>query len=721
MIRDVGLEEIVKDLIDRGSFSHNGAELSLDDYTDAHGLDEDWVYFAAREIEDKREQFGINLRSDLAVNPIRLYRAIPKNHPLKETTNKPYLSHVDYFKLAELIEKNPQKYQNDEGYIQIARDLTDETGSKANLAQVWSGAKKYREKLRWSGVINLPLNDFDTLERLLRDDLQREEGLRLYEGDEGYIQVARDLEDETGSKANLIQIWSGAKKYREELGWSGRIELPLNDFDTLERLLRDDLQREEGLRLYESDEGYIQVARDLEDETGSKANLAHVWSGAKKYREELGWSGKIGIPLNDFDTLERLLRDDLQREEGLRLYAGDEGYIQVARDLEDETGSKANLIQIWSGSRKYREELGWSGIIDLPLNDFDALERLLSDDVQREEGLRLYAGDEGYIQVARDLRDETGSEAHLAHVWSGSKKYREELGWSGMINLPLNDFDALERLLSDDVQREEGLRLYAGDEGYIQVAWDLRDETGSKANLSKVWSGAKKYREELGWSGKIELPLNDFDTLERLLRDDLQREEGLRLYEGDEGYIQVAWDLRDETGSKANLAHVWSGAKKYREELGWSGKIELPLNDFDTLERLLRDDLQREEGLRLYEGDEGYIQVAWDLRDETGSEANLAHVWSGAKKYREELGWSGMINLPLNDFDTLERLLRDDLQREEGLRLYEGDEGYIQVAWDLRDETGSKANLSKVWSGAKKYREELGWKGVIRHTLSYSD
>ena len=580
MIRDVGLEEIVNGLIDRG-FSHNGVELSLNDFTDDQGLDEDWVYFAAREIEDKREQLNIDLRSDLAVNPRRLYKAIPKNHRVKERTNKPYLSHVDYFKLVELIEKNPQKYQNDEGYIQIARDLRDETGSEANLGRVWSGAKKYREELGWSGMINLPLDAFDTLERLLEDDVQREEGLRLYEGDDGYIQVSKDLTDETGSAANLAQVWSGAKKYREALGWSGMISLPLEVFDTLERLLEDDVQREEGLRLYEGDDGYIQAAKDLTDETGSAANLAQVWSGAKKYREALGWSGMISLPLEVFDTLERLLEDDLNNEVGFRRYEGDDGYIQAAKDLTDETGSAANLAHVWSGAKKYREELGWTGKTDLPLKDFDILEKLLQDDLQREEGLRLYEGDDGYIQVARDLKDETGSAANLAHVWSGAKKYREELGWSGIISIPLKDFDILEKLLQDDLQREEGLRLYEGDDGYIQAAKDLTDETGSAAHLAHVWSGAKKYREELGWTGKIDLPLKDFDILEKLLQDDLQREEGLRLYEGDDGYIQVARDLKDETGIAANLAHVWSGAKKYREELGWSGIIRHPLSYFD--------------------------------------------------------------------------------------------------------------------------------------------
>ena len=301
MVQGVKLEQIVDSLIYRGSFSYNGAELSLDSYTDAQGLDTDWIYLLAREIEQKRKQLNIGLLPSQAINPVRLYRATPKNHRLKQTTNRPYLSHTNRFALVELIEKNPQRYYSDEGYIQVARDLRDETGSAANLCHIWSDSKNYREILRWSGRTDLPLDDFDVLERLLRDDLQREEGLRLYEGDKGYIQVARDLRDETGSEAHLGPIWSGSRRHRTKLGWPGRIELPLDHFDTLGRLLKNDLKREKGSRRYERYDGYIQAGRDLKYETGSAAHLGPIWSAAKNYREELGWPCVINHPLTYFD------------------------------------------------------------------------------------------------------------------------------------------------------------------------------------------------------------------------------------------------------------------------------------------------------------------------------------------------------------------------------------------------------------------------------------
>ena len=327
--------------------------------------------------------------------------------------------------------------RNDEGYIQLARDLKKQTGTKANLAQLWSGTKKYHDKLGWSGIINLPLEDFDTLGELIEQNTTR------YENDEGYIQLARDLKKQTGTKANLAQLWSGTKKYHDKLGWSGMIELPLEDFDTLGELIEQNTTR------YENDEGYIQLARDLKKQTGTKANLGNVWSGTKKYRNKLGWSGMINLPLEDFDTLGELIEQNTTR------YEKDEGYIQLARDLKKQTGTKANLGHVWSGTKKYHDKLGWSGMINLPLEDFDTLGELIEQNTTR------YENDEGYIQLARDLKKQTGTKANLGHVWSGTKKYHDKLGWSGMINLPLDDLEDPAELIEQDTT------LYEGNEGYV--------------------------------------------------------------------------------------------------------------------------------------------------------------------------------------------------------------------------------------------------------------
>ena len=110
-------------------------------------------------------------------------------------------------------------------------------------------------------------------------------------------------------------LWSGTKKYHDKLGWSGMINLPLEDFDTLGELIEQNTTR------YENDEGYIQLARDLKKQTGTKANLGHVWSGTKKYHDKLGWSGMINLPLDDLEDPAELIEQDTT------LYAGNEGYV----------------------------------------------------------------------------------------------------------------------------------------------------------------------------------------------------------------------------------------------------------------------------------------------------------------------------------------------------------------------------------------------------------
>ena len=459
MIQKTTIEEIVHDTINTGSFSHSNTRISIEDYTDNHTLNEDWTYFLSRDIERNRKEIKLDLEPHRYVSPVRVYKAIPKNHPIKKKTNRPALPHLAYFTLLQLIKENPNDYKNDDGYVQVARDLKDQTGTKANLGNVWSGTKKYHDKLGWSGMIELPLENFDTIEELIKQNTTR------YENDEGYIQLARDLKKQTGTKANLGHVWSGTKKYHDKLGWSGIINLPLEDFDTLGELIEQNTTR------YENDEGYIQLARDLKKQTGTKANLAQLWSGTKKYHDKLGWSGIINLPLEDFDTLGELIEQNTTR------YENDEGYIQLARDLKKQTGTKANLAQLWSGTKKYHDKLGWSGMIELPLEDFDTLGELIEQNTTR------YENDEGYIQLARDLKKQTGTKANLGNVWSGTKKYRNKLGWSGMINLPLEDFDTLGELIEQNTTR------YEKDEGYIQLARDLKKQTGTKANLGHalVW------------------------------------------------------------------------------------------------------------------------------------------------------------------------------------------------------------------------------------------
>ena len=598
---EVSLEGVVRGVVSEGCFSHNGVSFSLDDYFDGEVLNPDWVYFLARDVEDNRKRLRVSLDERYNVSPRRLYRAI-NDSALKKETNRPSLPHEAYFELVRLIEQNPEKYQFDEGYIQLARDLRA-VGFKAHLGHVWSGAREHRDGLNWNSVISLPLDAFDKIDDLIKEDCG------MYVGDEGYIQLARDLIQE-GFKAHLGTVWSGAKEHREGLNWTGLIGLPLDAFDKIDDLIKEDCGR------YVGDEGYIQLARDLRSANPKfKAHLGHVWSGAKEHREGLNWTGRIDLPLDAFDKIDDLIKEDRER------YVGDEGYIQLARDLRSANPKfKAHLGHVWSGAKEHREGLNWTGQIHLPLDAFDKIDDLIKEDCGK------YVGDEGYIQLARDLRQE-GFSANLGTVWSGAKEHREGLNWTGVINLPLDAFDKIDDLIKEDCGK------YVGDEGYIQLARDLRQE-GFSANLGHVWSGAKEHREGLNWTGKIHLPLDAFDKIEDLIKEDCGK------YVGDEGYIQLARDLRQE-GFSANLGHVWSGAKQYREGLNWTSQINLPLDAFDKIDGLIKGDCER------YRFDDGYVRLVQDLSDE-GFSVNLRYIWAGAKEHRLRLGWSGVISGPLD-------------------------------------------------------------------------
>ena len=327
MIRSVKLEEIVGGLFDRGSFSRNGMELSLDDYVDYQSLDQDWIYFLARDIELSKEQLKVATISR-SINPIRLYQAIPENHQLKKRTNMPKLPQTTYFKLIELIEKDFQRYRGNEGYVQLARDLRTEIGSAANLSQVWSGAAKYRNRLGWSGMINLPLDVFDSLERMLEEDVQKEKRFRKYQGDEGYVRLARDLRAETGRRVHPMHIWSGSFKYRSELEWSGRTVSPSGIFGADKKLIKNNGRFS----------GVINVKR----------------LPSKKYKNSDSYVS---------NAIKKLIGKNFE------LYEGDEGYVGLIMDLKEDFGISIHPRRVWHLAEDHRERLGWSRMIDVPVED----------------------------------------------------------------------------------------------------------------------------------------------------------------------------------------------------------------------------------------------------------------------------------------------------------------------------------------------------------------
>ena len=285
LVEETDLEDIVTTLARDRTFSKNSVALSLDNYGTNADLNPDWIYYLARDIEDNRKALNAALEEWFNVNPLRLYKALPRG-TLRENTNRPALPHSVYFVLIGLLHSNPESYKGEEGYIQLAKDVRQKTGTAANLAQIWSGARAYRSNLQWPGIIDLPLKVFDAIDALIKASP------KSYKGEEGYIQLAKDVRQETGTAANLAHIWSGSRQYRKELQWPGIINLPLEVFDTIDKLIQDDKSK------YQGEEGYIQLARDIRQKTGTAANLATIWSGSRQYRKELQWTGVIKMPLD---------------------------------------------------------------------------------------------------------------------------------------------------------------------------------------------------------------------------------------------------------------------------------------------------------------------------------------------------------------------------------------------------------------------------------------
>ena len=115
MNQDISIERIASELTGSGSFSEGSVRLSMDDYysdsqeTDLNWmynlsvsknlrrLDPNWVYYAAREIQ---EQTG-----GRAVHPGEFYEAI-SDSSIKEKTNPPLMFQENYFRILDLNQKS---------------------------------------------------------------------------------------------------------------------------------------------------------------------------------------------------------------------------------------------------------------------------------------------------------------------------------------------------------------------------------------------------------------------------------------------------------------------------------------------------------------------------------------------------------------------------------------------------------------------------------------
>ena len=401
---EVSLEEVVKGVASENGFSHNGVSFSLDDYFDGEVLSPDWLYFLARDMENNRNQLELSLEERFPVGTQRLYESLPES--VKEKTTRPTLSHEVYFEMMTLIENNPKRYQGRGGYIQLARDLRENVeGFKANLGNIWSAtSEEIREKLKWERKIDLPLDAFNMLEKLIEDSFNPEsERFERYQGDAGYVKLAEDLRKKVkGFKANLSHIWTGTdEKTRTKLKWERKIDLPLDAFDMLKGLIEDSFNPEsERYQKYQGDAGYVKIAKDLRCLSKGKFEpyLGNIWSGTdKELREKLDWTYMIQRPLKVFDRLEELIRDDPER------YRSDAGDLLLAEDLR-KGGVDVPLRIVRAGAIDYVDDLGWADVSLYGLKDRESRGFVRTREDARD-GMVL-SGKNGRTSLVEDVTNE---------------------------------------------------------------------------------------------------------------------------------------------------------------------------------------------------------------------------------------------------------------------------------------------------------------------------
>ena len=223
---EISLEELTRRLFSEDRFSHNSVSFSLADYCEDSVLNPDWIYFFARDIENNREQLRVRIRKRDDVSTKTLYMLYREtiNPAIKKRTNPPQLPHKVYFELIRLIQQNPEKYRDFEGYIQLARDLQKNTETNIHLGDIWTVANQRRNELNWKRGerIGIHLDSYDTLNSLIEENFEK------YRFDEGYMRLVIDLRERTGRKINLTNIWKAANRYMEKLDWTGEINPQLN-------------------------------------------------------------------------------------------------------------------------------------------------------------------------------------------------------------------------------------------------------------------------------------------------------------------------------------------------------------------------------------------------------------------------------------------------------------------------------------------------------------
>ena len=246
--------DIMRSIIYGDGFSHNGVSISLDDYIHDGVLNPDWIYSVARKIANNHEQFGRTLLhelSDRASKVRRLYRDLPVESRLRRATNRPVLPYREYFQLVELLERNPERYQGPDGYIQVARDMHNIVPAQDLVTAIWPA---YEDRNEEHEV-------FHSSKYLFRHRHNRKENQGVIINNDAdvkkYFKPFDNIDDiDNVVEAHLGGIWYATnEQLRTELNWTpNKIDLPLAAFDLIQQMT--EYSRNHGLgEIYEGFEG----------------------------------------------------------------------------------------------------------------------------------------------------------------------------------------------------------------------------------------------------------------------------------------------------------------------------------------------------------------------------------------------------------------------------------------------------------------------------------
>ena len=319
-------EDIMRSIVHEGGFSHNGVSISLDDYIQDGVLNSDWIYSVARKIANSYEELGRKLYDELcwrATKARDLYEALPNNSLIKSKTNRPVLPYREHFKLVELLEQNPERYQGPDGHRQLGRDMNNPAPKNSRVTHMSKSPSREEEAFNSTTYVR---------------------HFKAYGGRLLFNRVNGYGEDETLENvdnvvdAHLGGIWYDTnEQLRKELNWENKIDLPSSALGLIDQLiaehrgpqgLSNDILGFYGIERYQGLQGLVELTADLDEH--------HVRSIKPGKPRGLLYS------IDDNEGMNRPRLDERLRELGGR------GYLFV------------NGTSVWRATdERLRKELGW--------------------------------------------------------------------------------------------------------------------------------------------------------------------------------------------------------------------------------------------------------------------------------------------------------------------------------------------------------------------------